>query len=372
MKKITKMKHRTLTFSMLLLFSLGLGTISTAQVIRKSKQLSRSFPVNSNTEIEISNKYGNVNINTWEKDSVRFEIEFEVKGSKQTKVDKTFNLIDFEFESTKYYATAHTLFIGNSFWNDVSDKGSNFFGSKTTARIVFNVYMPSTVNLKISNKYGNIYIGDYTGKLTVELSNGDFKANNLSGYSIISSEFGSCDIQEMDEGKLNMKYGGLYLNKGEQLVIESKSSEFHLSEIGGMKISSKRDRFFISQLGSLKGNSDFSRLEIEHINKELDLNAKYGDIVIRGFGDDVNSFKLKTDDSNTVLHFADEKQYELEITATEDTKVYYASSITDLKNSEIEGEEKLIKVECVVGKNSKKVGLLRISTDSGTLSLKRK
>ncbi len=372
MKKTEKMRQRALIFSLLLLFSLSTGTLLSAQIIKKSKQLSRTFVANRNTEIEISNKYGNINIIIWEKDSVKFDIELEVKGPKQSKVDKTFNLIDFEFESTKYYTNAHTVFVGSSFWNDISDKSSNFFGSKTTAKIVYNVYLPSTISLKISNKYGNIYTNNYSGKLSVELSNGDFKANNLTGYTTINSEFGMCDIQKIDEGKLNIRYGGVYLEQAEQLIIESKSSEFHFTEITGMKLNSKRDKFFVTKLGRLKGNSDFSRMEIESVDEEVDFSAKYGDIVIRSFGNDVSLFNLNTEDSNVVLHFSDEKQYNLDILATEDTKVYYSSSITNIKNSEIEGEEKLIQVDCIVGDNIKQIILLKISTESGVLSLKRK
>jgi hypothetical protein len=73
-----------------------------------------------------------------------------------------------------------------------------------------------------------------------------------------------------------------------------------------------------------------------------------------------------------VLRFADDKQYNLKIVATEDTKVYYSSSITNIKNKEIEGEKKLIQVDCVVGDNSKKIVPLKINAESGTLSLKRK
>ena len=372
MKKTEKMKQQALIFSLLFLFTLGMGTLSSAQIIRKSKQLTKSFPVNSNTEIEISNKYGNVNIITWEKDSVRFEIELEVKGSKQSKVDKTFNLIDFDFESTKYYTNAHTVFVGNSFWSDISDKSSSFFGSKTTVKIVYNVYLPATTNLKVTNKYGNIYMSDYNGKLTIDLSNGDFKANDLTGYSIISTEFGICTIQNIDEAKMSVRYGSVYLEEGNSLNIVSKSSEFHFTEIGSLQLSSKRDKFFTTTLGILKGSSDFTRLEIGTIGKALDFKAKYGDILISGFGDDVSAFNLNTDDSNVVLRFTDDKQYDLNIRATEDTKVYYSSSITNIKNREIEGDKKLIQVDCVVGNSIKKIVSLKINAESGTLSLKRK
>jgi len=366
------MKQKEIIFSLLLLLGLNSATFVSAQVIKKSKQLTRTFPVNARSEIDISNKYGNVNVITWEKDSVRFDIELEVKGSRQSRVDKTFNLIDFDFESTKYYTIAHTVFVGNSFWNDVTEKSSNFFGSRTTAKIVYNVYLPATISLKISNKYGNIYADDFSGKLNIDLSNGDFKANDLNGYTTIDSEFGICDIHKIDEGKLTIRYGGVYLDYGRHLNIQSKSSEFHITEINGIELGSKRDKFFITKLGSLKGNTDFSQLEIGKADKAFDLTAKYGDIKIMGFGDNVNSFNLNSDDANVVLHFPDRKQYHLDITVTKDTKVYYASSITNIKKREIEGENDLIQIDCVIGSNKQKIIPIKIHAESGTLSLKRK
>ena len=41
--------------------------------------------------------------------------------------------------------------------------------------------MPASITVTFENKFGNIYSTDHNGKITVKLSNGDFKANNLSG-----------------------------------------------------------------------------------------------------------------------------------------------------------------------------------------------
>ncbi len=365
------MKQSKFLFSLVLLFSLIAGVMQ-AQTFEKSKRLSRSFPVGSDTEVEMFNKYGNVHIVTWEKDSVRFDINLMVKGAKQAKVDKTFSLIDFDFESTKYYIITKTVFEGNSFWNDVTDIGSSFFGSNTKTKVDYTVYLPENIKLKLTNKYGSVYLADYSGKLFVNISNGDFKAHDLTGQTTIVSEFGNCDVGKVKHGNLTVSYGDFYLEEAGYLKIKGKSSSFHLSKVDELEMDSKRDKFFIDELAVLRGSAYFSRIELGIIDEVLDLSTKYGDLQIKSFGDKCDFFKLKTDDTDVTLHFTDSKQYKLSILANDETKIYYASTITNIKSQKIDDDKNLIRVDCVVGNNDKLTVPINIESVAGSLSLKRK
>ena len=345
-------------------------SLTNGQVVKKTKQLSKTFPVDNTTLVDISNKYGNVNIITWDKDSVRIDINLNVKGKKQDKVDKTFSMIDFELEATKFYINAHTLFIGNNFWTNISDKSDSFFGSKTITNIVYNIYMPETARLKVNNKYGNIYMEDHSGDVEVQLSNGDLNAGDLSGNVQVTSEFGIVDIHNAGYLKLNIKYGGLYLKYADLLDVISKSSEFHLSKAMTLKLNSKRDKFFVDYLQKIKGQAEFSYFEIKELNSSLDLAMKYGDLDIKYFGDNLTSFKLQTENTNVTLHFPGNNEYHLDALVTKETEVYYSASITNIKQNKLKDDKELILVECVVGKG--KVVPMKVNANSGTLSLKTK
>ena len=366
------MKQSKLVFSLVIFLSLYSSALLLGQTVEKSKTLSRSFAVGSDTEIEISNKYGNVHLIPWEKDSVRFEIELKVKGPKQSKVDKTFSFIDFEFQSTKYYIIATTIFEGSSFWNDVSDLTGTIFSSNTKTTINYTVYLPAGAALKVSNKYGNIYTTDHSGKVSINLSNGDLKAHHFSGNTTISTEFGNSSIAKIDEGKLNISYGELYLDEGDHLQLQTKSSEIHLTGMGSLQIDSKRDKYYIQQAESIEGSSYFSRINIQQINKSISFNTKYGDMDIKGFSDKLTAFKIKTNDTDLTLHFTDDKQYQLKIIVDDKTQVYYSSDITNIKSKDLNDEEKHIEVDCVVGENTNKVIPMTINSQAGSLSLKRK
>ena len=366
------MKQYRLVFSMVLLFCVFAGTLVFGQTVEKSKKLSRSFLLGENTEIEISNKYGNIHLITWEKDSVRFEIELNVKGPKQSKVDKTFDFIDFEFQSTKYYIIGKTVFEGNSFWNDVSDLTGTIFSSNTKTKIDYTVYLPADAPLKVVNKYGNIYTTDHSGEITIELSNGDLKAHYLSGKTTIKTDFGNSTIHKINNGRLNINYGELYLEEGVNLNIESKSAEIHLQEIVDLQMDSKRDKYFVQNIASIRGTTYFSRINIAEIKNQFDLNTKYGDVDIKGFSDELTSFTIKTHDSDITLHFTDDKQYDLDILVDVLTKVYYSAEIENIKTKKLLNLEKQIQIDCIIGDNSQQIIPITINSRAGSLSLKRK
>ena len=63
-------KHLKKTvFALLFIWVIALGT--NAQSISDSKRIIRSFPVSRETSIDVSNKYGNITIETWNNDSVK-------------------------------------------------------------------------------------------------------------------------------------------------------------------------------------------------------------------------------------------------------------------------------------------------------------
>ena len=74
-----------------------IGPLSMAESYKEIRNVSQSIKTNEETKINVTNKYGSISINTWEKDSVRFEIELIISGTNKSKVEKLGNNIDFEF-----------------------------------------------------------------------------------------------------------------------------------------------------------------------------------------------------------------------------------------------------------------------------------
>ena len=207
------MKYKLITL-LLIVGSLAFSALQ-AQVYERSRELTKTFRVYEETTLEVHNKYGNIHLFPWQKDSVRIRIEVEVKANKESKADKIYDYIDFDFSHTKYYIEAKTAFRQNrsAFWSEVSDLASTLFSGNNKAQIDYYIYLPADIEIKLENKFGNIYTTNHSGKMIIELSNGDFKANDLSGYVDFDFSFGNASIGQMDEGKLKLGYGELEIEK---------------------------------------------------------------------------------------------------------------------------------------------------------------
>jgi len=367
------MKMRLLICSLVLLFTLWNGYNSYGQTIEKSRTVTKVFEVQPDTEIEIINKYGNIHLIPWEKDSVKFEIELLVRGTKESKVDKSFDYIEFDFKTSKYYIIAQTLFAGkSSFWSDVSDLTGAIFNSSTKTKIDYTVYFPDDIKLKVINKYGNIYTTDHHGELEIELSNGDLKAHHLSGRTKLTHEFGDANIKQIDDGELNISYGELNLENAENLTIESKSSKFYIDDVMDLEINSRRDKFYLKTVGHVYGHTNFSLVEIDELTQKFSLTTKYGDVDVKSFSDEVESFKIDASDADITLHFTDNKKYIVGAKVNSQTAVMYSAEIKNITSKKLDGEENLIDVKCVVGTDKSRTIPIKMNVSGGSVSLKLK
>jgi len=226
-KKLTKMNT---TFKVILTGFLALPIFfdpGTAQTYSESKNIVRSFPVNPETRLDISNKYGKVHVMNWKKDSVRLEVELLVKSSNLDRLEKIMNEIDVEFTGTSYYIIANTRFgnTGNNFISDLIDLSGTVIPSKNQVEINYTVMAPSGLTVNLSNKFGNIYMDDMKGEVTISLSNGDIKINRLDGHADINLNFGNGVINSLNNAKLNLTYADIEIRHANQLAIVSKSSK---------------------------------------------------------------------------------------------------------------------------------------------------
>ena len=73
---------------LLILSALMLGTLASAQDHTDKRSVSRSFPASLETTLEVENKYGKIQMVTWDKDSVSMEVEIFLTESSASKLRK--------------------------------------------------------------------------------------------------------------------------------------------------------------------------------------------------------------------------------------------------------------------------------------------
>ncbi|MBE0653556.1 MAG: hypothetical protein IH594_07145 [Bacteroidales bacterium] len=336
MKKIKPM------YKFLLLFLMPL-TILQAQTFTEQERHVRTYPVSPNSNIEVNNKYGKIYVKTWQKDSVKFEIDLNISSNSLTRLHKVKNSISFDFTTSRYYITAITNFgsAGNQIYTELKNLSDALIPGKNTIEINYTVYCPESVNLSLINKFGDIYIDDLRGEINVSLSNGDLKVNSISGISRIELNFGNGMINHLTDANLSVSYSDMKIKSAEKLSINSKSSTLHIDDADLLKLDSRRDKYFITRVYSIHTVANFSQLWMEEVNYDSHMNLKFGSLTIDKVRAGFSGIDIVSEYADLNLHFDADASFKADIFYHKDVvfEPPKARLITEPENEKISDTE---------------------------------
>ncbi|MEZ5084428.1 MAG: hypothetical protein R2750_13435 [Bacteroidales bacterium] len=362
------MKYKALV---LVLFGLTASSLF-SQVYERSRQETRTFKVYDQTSFELYNKYGNIHLFTWKQDSVKIEVSLKVKSSKESKADKIFEFIDFEFSNSTYYIIARTEYRQDqgAFWSELSDLASTVFSGGTQTQIDYKVYLPQNIPVKIENKFGNIYCTDHSSKFDINLSNGDFKANRLSGDVTLDLSFGNADIGSIKQGKIELGYEELYIGEAGLLNLASKSSEIRIEKIDELSLQSRRDKLFLEEVNTVKGESSFSYITMKLFSKSFIVKADYGEIKFKEIDPMFTLIDITSKYTDIDFKVAKDFSSAVSISCTEQTGMYYPDSFKGIM-SNTDKETKQVSLTGTIGGQSAGNRKITVTIQSGKITFEK-
>ena len=337
----------------ILLFT-GINCSLQAQLFERSKHFDKSFAVSKTTQLTVTNKYGNIHLVEWNKDSVRFEVELRVADPKPQRVDKLFSEIDVVFNSSPYYVNATTTFSGSgSLWNELSDMTKTVMNTGNAASIQYTIYLPNYLKVKIDNRFGNIYTTDHQNNTEFRLSNGTLQANNLGGRTQILIEFGTASINQIDDGRIELNYSEMDLAKAEKLSLTGRSSTVEIADLKQLNLDSRRDKITIERLSSLTGSTSFSRLTIKELNTDCMLTSSYGSLQLLEPSPELGFLQLKSDFTVTNIYAQPSTDAEVEITSARNAKINMPPSMSDVEKQNLSTQPEAQFFKGKMGKGSR-------------------
>ncbi len=336
-------------FSLLLIT--GFFTLGFSQTF--SEDLSRSFRVRNTTTIEVENKYGTIHLVPWKKDSVKFDIHYEISTSSESKLKKLKSMIEFNFVNTEFYVSAKTDFgtrSRNSIFTELFDMASYLI---PTDKIIVNykVYVPAQASVKLSNKFGDIYVDDVAGNINIDLSNGDLKASKLTGRAEITINSGDASINYLEDADLIIRYSDFQIKNANQLNIDSRSSKIYIDNAQYLKAVSGRDKYYIRKTSELFGNSYFSDLNVDELTNELSYSMEYGNLNMENIPKGFSYLNVDSEYTDIDMVFSKEASFEIDITHNPDVSLHYPSDFPKLEEKKIGEEDSQILTYGKVGKS---------------------
>jgi hypothetical protein len=275
----------------------------------------KSQHVSRETSLEVFNKYGTIQVTQWKKDSVMIRAEVKAIASNKEKLEKMFDGITINMTESKFVIRAETNFTQNIGMLFESFKGMTSKIISYDSRVEINYYIsiPEYLNLKIENKYGDVYMENNSGDFTISISNGSFKANSLGKNANLNLTFCDATISSIASGKINASFSEVSANDAGDVSINSISSKYEFKKAGTLTIESRRDKFFIDNLTAIKGTSYFTDFNLKNLAREANLSARYGNLTIDQIDHSFQNINLNTGYSDISLGFEPGSSYSLDI-----------------------------------------------------------
>ncbi|WP_073403381.1 hypothetical protein [Mucilaginibacter sp. OK098] len=251
----------------------------------KIKNYSKSYPLDANDRIKLSNQYGKITVNTWDRREVKVDIQIKAEARNDDDAQKLMDGVQISDSKNGDQVSFKTNISrdDDGFWSLFNFGGRN---KKQKLTINYVVYMPAKTDLNVEASYGSIELPDLDGKVKISTSYGSTSVQSLSNPSNeIEGSYGSLKVGSMNGGRLDFSYGSVDMEECNNLKADLSYGsfklgklkgigEFDLSYVGGFKIGE-----VASSLKRLNINSSYSGADVgisPNSNFEFDITTSYG------------------------------------------------------------------------------------------------
>lgn len=269
--------------------------VFTATLSVKAEEFKRdydkTFSASESTLLKLSNAYGDVKIENWEKSSIQIKVTVTVNHSKQESAEKLLNLININLNKNGDVIEAIT---------DIDDKfnRSGYWESRRSHNfdVSYEVKAPSYINLELTNKYGSVFIDEILGYANISVKYGTLTAKKIyrekkQPISRISLAYTNkmAHIEEANWLSVEIKYSKLKVGKAHAISAYTKYSTLAVDNASSLVAESKYDNYHIGKLNNFVVTTGaYSNYKVKELHNKTNISAAYSDII---FGDIKSSFR---------------------------------------------------------------------------------
>jgi hypothetical protein len=309
-----------------------IGLSSEAQ-FTQTREFTKRYKIQPETRIDLTNKYGKIELNTWKKDSVVIQFKMEINEKKPIKPEKSLDNLDFDISNSQHFLIVKTMVDKNrsQLESELMKFKETMLQTNGSIRIDLMVWLPDNHELRLENKFGDIVMGDYQGETQIILSNGKLMAGDLPKNALLNLSFADASINNLTNGRIVSNYSDIQLKNSEIVRFESKSSTIEVLNSEVLNIDSRRDKFRIRIAGKIDATGTFSQFRISELKDKATMRLSYGNLEMEKILPTFTSIYVDSRSTDVNLYFNPEAKFNFQIT----------ESKTDLNlGREIKVEEK--------------------------------
>jgi hypothetical protein len=265
------------------------------------KVIKKDFTINPDAQLVVDNSFGRVHCSNWDKNQIQVEVTITVEASDQKAAEKIMDKISIDLNGSASLVVAKTVM------GDGGNKGRN------RLTVDYMIYMPTTVSLDVTNKFGDIYINEFSGKGKINLSYGNLEANKFGNSdNLIDIKFGKANVKSIQGAVLNLKYSDMDLDYAGSLRLDAKYSNLTANKVIALNVNYEGGKFSMENSTAVDSRSKFSDIEITRIEKSLALDIQYGNCDVHEMPADFTSITIKNKYANIDIGIASTANYTLD------------------------------------------------------------
>ena len=290
-----------LLFKSTCIYALTFAAITANAQVERTKEINKTFDVSTSNTLSITNKYGDVHINTWDKNVIEVNVTVTADKRSESRAQEALDKVKIDFDESSSEIEVETNIDGGF---------NNRNGEKLT--IDYEVNMPKSNDLNLRHSYGSLFMDDLSGEVDLKMSYGNMKVGNLSGETRIKLAYGNGEIDKMGDGELSVGYSNLNLDEAGDVEISNQYSNIDVKKSLDISLSNKYGNMSIEDVNSLKGSSKYGKVSIDKLFNTLVLEMAHGSGVnVRWISKGFNWIDIDSNYASSTLKF--EKGFSAEL-----------------------------------------------------------
>ncbi len=294
----------------------------------KEKKVSKKFNVAADAILKINNSYGNIDISTWDQNTVSIEVFIKTNGNDEEKVQQKLDDIRIEFGQTSAGVSAKTHFSkeSNSFWNMLFSNSSN-----VNMEINYIIKAPVTNNVDLNNDYGNIFIDKLKGNSKINCDYGRIEIGELLGTSnLINFDYSrNSHFDYINKAIINADYSDFTIDEAKSLNINADYTKSNIKKVELIQFNADYGSMNVDKLKRIVGNGDYISIKLGQVFQSAEIDLDYGNLeiekVIKGAGD----IKISTDYAGVKIGYAEDHPFQFTVNSS-------YGSVNGMENFEVD------------------------------------
>lgn len=257
-----------------------------------TKVIKKDFSVSANTRLELSNKYGNVDIVNTNDQHITIEVNVKVNVRDKDRATALLNSVEIRISQDGDVIKAET---------DLDDEFSKMFRGFNSGdgglEINYTVTMPKTLPVNVSNKYGNVFVDELSSTSVLDIRYGKLTANKIlhdgkEPLTKIYLSYSDGTIQESRWLELDIKYSKITIASSKALALMSKYSKVYVTNGSSIVSESKYDTYEVGKLTNFITTAAYGHITIDELSGKLQLETKYTDVIVDKISSGFENIKI--------------------------------------------------------------------------------